>query len=92
MAVPLPENLKPLEREMRTYFRELPRLIAQGHEGRYALIRDDELLSIWDTLDEAATAGYDKFGLEHFMTQKIRPRDLEHLAPFFKTEEARAGA
>jgi|GEM_PF-4506741 len=88
----LPENLKPLEREICTYYRELPRLIAEGQEGRYALIRDEELLSIWDTMDEAATAGHDKFGFERFMTQKIRSRDLEHLAPYFKAEEARAGA
>jgi hypothetical protein len=87
----LPDNLKPLEREIGTYYRELPRLIAEGHEGRYTLIRGEELLSIWDTLEEAATAGHDRFGFERFMTQKIRSRDLEHLAPYF-TAEARAGA
>ncbi|MBO0696766.1 MAG: hypothetical protein J2P46_00090 [Zavarzinella sp.] len=88
----LPEKLKPLEREIGTYYRELPRLIAEGQEGRYALIRDDELLSVWDTLDEAATAGHDKFGLDRFMTQKIRSRDFQDLAPYFRSEEARAGA
>jgi len=88
----LPESLKPLEREVCTYYRELPRLIEEGHEGRYALIRDDELLSIWDTLDEAATAGHDRFGFERFMTQKIRSRDLQHLAPYFENEQSRAGA
>ncbi len=72
MAQPLPESVKPLEREIRTYYRELPRLIADGHEGRYALIRDEELLSVWDTLEDAVTAGHDKFGFERFMTQKIR--------------------
>jgi len=88
----LPENLKPLEREIRTYYRELPRLIAEGNEGRYALVRDDQLLSIWNTLEEASTAGHDRFGFERFMAQKIRSRDLEHLAPYFKVEEARTGA
>ena len=91
MAQPLPESVKPLEREIRTYYRELPRLIADGHEGRYALIRDEELLSVWDTLEDAVTAGHDKFGFERFMTQKIRSRDRELLARHFTSEEVRVG-
>jgi hypothetical protein len=78
---------------MRTFFRELPRLIAEGQEGRYALVRDDELLSVWDTLDAAAEAGYERFGLgERFMTQKIRSRDLALLAPYFSESDVRVSA
>jgi hypothetical protein len=82
----LPENLKPLEREIGTYYRELPRLLADGNEGRYALIRDDELLSVWDTLADASQAGHERFGLDRFMAQKIRASDLKALAPYFATD------
>jgi len=88
----LPENLKPLEREIATYFRELPQLIADGHEGRYALIRDEDLLSVWDTLDDALQAGHERFGFERFMTQKIRSNDVKKLAPFFTPAESRVSA
>ena len=90
MSISLPDNLKRLEREIGTYFRELPRLIAGGDEGRYALIRDDELLSVWDTLDDASQAGHERFGLDRFMAQKIRATDLKLLAPYFATDDQRA--
>ena len=35
----VPDNLKPLETEILTYMRELPRLLAEGHEGRHVLIK-----------------------------------------------------
>jgi hypothetical protein len=88
----LPENLKPLEREIATYYRELPRLLEEGHEGRYALIRDDDLLSVWDTLGDASEAGHERFGLDRFMAQKIRAGDLQVLAPYFSGVESRASA
>lgn len=92
MQNPLPENLKPLEREIGTYYRELPRLIADGHEGRYALIRDEELVSVWDTLDDAMQAGHERFGFQRFMTQKIRSKDVGLLAPYFTPAESRVSA
>jgi hypothetical protein len=88
----LPENLKPLEREICTYYQVLPRLIAEGHEGRYALIRDDNLIRVFDTLAEADVVGHDMFGLERFMAQKIRAADLNVLAPYFQPSETRVGA
>jgi hypothetical protein len=88
----LPDNLKPLEREIGTYFRELPRLIAEGQEGRYALIRDDELLSVWDTLAAASEAGHQRFGLERFMAQRIRAGDIQVLAPYFSAADYQARA
>jgi hypothetical protein len=74
---------------MRTYYRELPRLIADGNEGRYALIRDEQLVEVFATLEQADVAGHDLFGLDRFMAQKIRAKDLELLAPYFSDAEAR---
>lgn len=92
MPQPLPEDVRPLEREIRTYYRELPRLIAAGNEGRYALIRDERLVEVYATLEEADIAGHDLFGLDRFMAQRICAKDLELLAPYFTDAEARIGA
>jgi hypothetical protein len=69
----------PLEREAETYRRELPRLLAEGHGGRHALIKGDEVISIWDTQRDALQAGREKFGLEDIAVVKIDPRDPERL-------------
>lgn len=72
----LPPSLQPLATEIATYFRELPRLIAEGEKGRVALIRGDQIVSVWDTFRDAYQAGQDRFGLEPFIAQPINPRDL----------------
>jgi hypothetical protein len=56
------------------------------------LIRDDELLSVWDTLGDASQAGHERFGLDRFMAQKIRASDLKALAPYFATDCERTSA
>jgi len=60
-----------LEREWDTFLKELPRLIAEGKRGKYVLIRGDAVEGVWDTLDEALAAGYDRFGLEPFLAQEV---------------------
>lgn len=73
----LHEGLRKLRHEIRTYRRELPRLLAEGHEGRYALIKGDQLLSVWDTFDDACQAGRERFEFgEQFMAQPIDARYL----------------
>src|SRR5207253_2714923 len=68
--------------EIRTYFRELPRLLEEGHEGRCALIKGDQVLSIWDTPGDAYQAGRERFGLGvAFLTQPIDSRDLTRPYP-----------
>jgi hypothetical protein len=88
-AEAMPESIRPLAREVNAYLRELPRLVAEGEEGRYALIHGDDVLSVWDTLGDAEQAGYERFGLDgEFFTQPIRGRDLER----FRTLIAPKGA
>jgi hypothetical protein len=60
-----------LERELTTFQRELPRLLQEGNRGRFALVREDNVHSIWPTVDEALTAGYANFGLEPFLVKEI---------------------
>jgi hypothetical protein len=76
---PLPANLEVLRTEIRTYLRALPRLLADGHQGRHALIKGEELLSIWDTHDDAYQAGCERFGIgDAFLAQPIDPGFLNY--------------
>jgi hypothetical protein len=60
-----------LDREMETYHRELPRLLAEGREGQFALIRGDTVDSLWTTEDEAYEAGCKRFGLDLFLVKQV---------------------
>jgi hypothetical protein len=66
-----------LEAEARTYRREVERLLAEGHAGRHALIKGDEVISVWDTQRDALQAGREKFGLEDIAVVRIDERDPE---------------
>ena len=72
--------LRLYDQEIATYARELPRLLEEGEAGRYALIKGDEILSIWDTQGDAIQAGREKFGLDPICVKTIDARDVKHLA------------
>ncbi len=95
MNLPLPcppvspaEALERLEREFAIYRRELPRLLAQGQAGRYALIREAQLVGVWDTQALASQEGRNRFGLEPITVKRIDPRDVERLAVLNARAEA----
>jgi hypothetical protein len=79
----LPPSLRPIATEIRTYLRELPRLLAEGEAGRFALVKGDQVLSVWDTFDDAVQAGEDRFLLagEAYLAQPIDPHDLTRPFP-----------
>ncbi len=80
--LPLDRGLRLFRLEVRTYRRELPRLLAEGHEGRCVLIKGNQVLSIWDSFEDALQAGYEKFPPgEVFMAQPIDSRDLTRTYP-----------
>ena len=70
-----------LRQEIITFRRELPRLLAEGHEGRFALVKGDQVVSLWDTFDDAHQAGRDKFGFTPFLAQPVDRRDLGRAFP-----------
>lgn len=74
------EQWKRAQRDLQTYRRELPRLLQEGHAGKYAIIRDDHVLSIWDTIGDALEAAGELFGLEPVATYQINPLDIERFA------------
>jgi hypothetical protein len=68
----LPEG-ELLAAEWAAYKREVARLLAEGHQGRFALVRGDHVHSVWDTERDALQAGRTLFGQEPFMVHQIRP-------------------
>jgi hypothetical protein len=71
------EDKERLERDFATYRRELPRLLKEGHAGRYAIIRGGEVVSIWDTQADALQAACERFGLKSVAINQINPIDME---------------
>lgn len=47
----------PLAEESETYRREVERLLAEGREGKFVLIRGTELVGFYDTFEEASREG-----------------------------------
>lgn len=59
-----------LEKELETYRRELTRLASD--EGKWVLIKGDEVIEIFETYEDALKIGYQRFGLEPFMVKQIQ--------------------
>jgi len=78
---PIDKNLLLLKREINTYRRELPRLLAEGLEGQVVLIKGDQVISIWNTEEDAYQAGREKFGFDIFLAQPIEARYLSYTYP-----------
>jgi hypothetical protein len=75
------QSLKLFETERACYRRELSRLVADGHIGRFALIKGDVIFGVLDTWADANQAGLDRFGLDQpFCIQKIDPQDEKKFA------------
>lgn len=66
-----------LERELETYNRELPHLIAEA-QGKFALVFEDSVAGIFDTYADALNAGYQKFQLKPFMVKQIATDEQAH--------------
>jgi hypothetical protein len=69
-----PPTSSPIYRESQTFRRELPRLLAEGHEGKWALIKGDEIIRLCETLDEGYRAGRDLYLFQPFLVQPVRER------------------
>jgi hypothetical protein len=60
--------------EWNTFRRELPRLLAEGHEGKFALLKGTEVIGIYDTWEAGYDAGLERYLLQGqgFLVQPIR--------------------
>jgi hypothetical protein len=78
----------PTVADFAVYLRELPRLLKEGHAGRWALIMGDEVISVWDTARDVLQAGHERFDLEPFIVKKIDPREPARIAAIVAKERA----
>ena len=77
-------------RDFETYRQQLPHLLQEGHANRYALIKDGQVLSLWDTVEDALQAAGEQFGMEPVATFKINPLDAQRIATIDSPSESEA--
>src|SRR5437588_6623491 len=58
--------------EWNTYRRQIAHLLADGLEGRYVLIKGDEVIGIYESWQAAREAGLKRFLQEPFFVHAIR--------------------
>jgi hypothetical protein len=80
---PLPPHLQPVATEIETFYHELPRLLEEGEGGRCAVIRGNQVESIWDTSRDANQHGHGTFDDGRFLAALIDERWLDALGPYF---------
>ena len=61
--------------EWNTYRREAARLLAEGHEGKFVLIRGGQVVAVHDTWNAAREAGLRLSFREPFLVQQIRSEE-----------------
>jgi hypothetical protein len=62
-----------LDQELSAYARLLPTLL--GQIGKYALVKGDDLVGVFDTYEDAVKTGYDHFTVSPFLVKKISPAE-----------------
>jgi hypothetical protein len=61
--------------EWNYYRREVARLLAEGHEGKWVLIKGEEIVGIWDTQGEADQIRLQRFLMQDVLLQQIRTHE-----------------
>ncbi len=76
----------PIAKEWDCYRREVGRLLAEGLEGKYALIKGEEIIGIWDWYADAYEAAKQQYPDQPVLIQKILT-----CTPLYRTPLAYAG-
>ena len=69
----IPEDTSggPLSTEWNFYRREVGRLLAEGHEGRWLLIKGEEIIGIWDRREDAFAAATERYLRQPCLVRQI---------------------
>lgn len=59
-----------LERELAVYNEHLMDLLP-ANEGKYFVVKAEDVLGVFDSLDQALAAGYEKYGDVDFLVKQI---------------------
>jgi hypothetical protein len=79
----LPEG-KPgdaLYHEWNLYRREAGRLLAEGHEGKFVLIKGEEIIGIWNTHEEARAVGLARYLRQPHLIHQVLTREPQIRLP-----------
>jgi hypothetical protein len=65
----------PIKTEWDFYRRVVGRLVAEGHEGKWLLIKAEEIAGIWDTEAEANEARVQRFAMQPVLMKQVLARE-----------------
>ena len=65
----------PLYEAWNAYRREVGRLLAEGQEGKFVLVKDDAVIGFYDTWDAAREAGRRRYLLSPFLVHQVQTRE-----------------
>ncbi len=64
----------PLEKEHAFFIRNFKRWLKEGHNGQEVLIKGTKRIGFFNSLEEAMTVGYEKFGVDQcFYVKMVTP-------------------
>jgi hypothetical protein len=64
----------PIAQEWEFFRRDVGRLIAEGHEGKWVLIKGEQIIGFFEAQREALDEGYKRFLRTGFVVNQIRTR------------------
>jgi hypothetical protein len=73
----LPDGLpdSPLKTEWDFYRRVVGRLLAEGHEGKWLLVKNEEIVGIWETEAEANAVRVQRFLMQPVLMKQVLTRE-----------------
>jgi len=73
----LPEDTSdnPIARDWNCYRREVGRLLADGHEVKWVLIKGEEVVGIWATREEAKKVAVERFLMQPVLISQVLRRE-----------------
>jgi hypothetical protein len=65
----------PIAKEWNLYRREAGRLLAEGHENQWVLIKGEEVIGIWNTEKEARAVALQKYLMQPCLIHQVLSRE-----------------
>jgi hypothetical protein len=80
----LPEDTRgPIADEWNFYRREAGRLLAEGHEGKWVLVKGEKIIGIWDTEEQAREVALQKYLMQPVLIHQVLTREPVLRGPSF---------
>ena len=73
-------GLEVLEKEIRFFYKVKPDLV-KTHQGKIALIKNEQLVNTFTTLKEAYREGIKRFGREPFLIKAVEESEEQQAIP-----------